>query len=83
MNSISGLKSTDLDDVDDLADLVAGELVDVEAELALLVVAHRQRHVLLLLRLVVQARTWDRIRLATLSFSVCNIFNLNHFCRIL
>ncbi len=68
--------------MDDLADLVAGELVDVEAELALLVVAHRQRHVLLLLGLVVQARTWDRITLATLSYSVCNIFNLNHFCRI-
>ena len=45
----------DLDDVDHLANLVPGELVDVEAELPLLVIAHGDGHVLLV-RLVVQAR---------------------------
>ena len=44
----------DLDDVDHLANLVPGELVDVEAELPLLVIAHGDGHVLLV-RLVVQA----------------------------
>ena len=44
----------DLDDVDHLANLVPGELVDVEAELPILVIAHGDGHVLLV-RLVVQA----------------------------
>ena len=48
-------------DVDDLADFVAGELVDVQAELPLLVIAHGHGHVLLL-RLVVQARTFKTKR---------------------
>jgi hypothetical protein len=48
-------EETDLNDVDDLANLVPGKLVDVKAELPFLVVAHGDCHILLF-RLVVQAR---------------------------
>jgi uncharacterized protein (DUF1786 family) len=48
-------EETDLNDVDDLANLVPGKLVDVKTELPFLVVAHGDGHILLF-RLVVQAR---------------------------
>ena len=46
-----------LDDVDDLADLVAGQLVDVEGQLSLLVVGHGLG-VIVLIRVVIERIGW-------------------------